>query len=77
MFSFFVSCEASFVIVFFFALIAWPDLRGCMYAVYVMPQISDLIEHTLAERASNRKAIFLMDFSLSFCRSWVLVIVPP
>ena len=65
MFSFFVSGEASLVIVFFFTLIAWPGLCiGCMHAVYVMPKISDLIEHTLAERASNRKAIFRMDFSL-------------
>ena len=63
MFSFFVSGEASLVQVFFFALIALPGLcTGCMHAVYVMPQISDLIEHTFAERASNWKARFLMDF---------------
>ena len=65
MFSFFVSGEDSLVFVFVFALIAWPALcTGCMHAVCVMPQISDLIENTLAEIASNQKARFLIDFSL-------------
>ena len=58
-----MSGEASLVFLLVLALIAWPALcTGCMNAVCVMPQISDLIENTLAERASNRKARFLMDF---------------
>ena len=55
MFSFSVSGEASLVLVFVFALSAWPDLcMRCMHAAHVVNKISFLREHTLTVRASKR-----------------------